>query len=333
MNKTFVNGHALIIGVGADLQGTIDDANGLARVLKDPDRCAYPEDQVQVLTGEVATRKLIQRAFWRLKDRTTEDSTVIVYFSGHGGLIVGQKPAYYLLPYGYELTQDRYAETCLSGEDFTDLLWSIPARKLLVLLDCCHAGGIIQPKAGGLPLYKSPLPVEALRRMDAGSGKVIIASSTEGEFSYTAQPYSFFTQALLEALTGQGASRQDGFVRATDLALHAREVVPPRTQGRQHPMMDLEGADNFVLAYYAGGNPKATPFDFGPVPEKSKERPRNELNVEVEDEITGREIEFVNDDQGEAIGSLETSDNRMNVKTRRVSADKASFINRRRGRL
>jgi hypothetical protein len=117
-----------------------------------------------------------------------------------------------------------------------------------------------------MDLAKSPLPPEAASLLAEGSGKVIIASSKENELSYAGDPYSAFTLALIEAFAGTGVAVEDGYVRVTDLALHAREVVPGRTHGRQHPILHFEEADNFVLAYYAGGDtqPKGLPFDVEP---------------------------------------------------------------------
>ncbi len=54
--STFTQGHALLVGVGADLANTIDDAVELNAILTDEERCAYPKEQVQLLTGEQATR-------------------------------------------------------------------------------------------------------------------------------------------------------------------------------------------------------------------------------------------------------------------------------------
>jgi hypothetical protein len=51
-----------------------------------------------------------------------------------------------------------------------------------------------------------------------------------------------------------GASKKDGYVRVAGLALHTRQMVPQRTKERQHPILHFEQADNFVLAYYAGGD-------------------------------------------------------------------------------
>ena len=56
-------------------------------------------------------------------------------------------------------------------------------------------------------------------------------------------------------------------MRVADLALHTREKVPQRTGGRQHPILNFEQADNFTIAYYAGGDTesKGLPFDSEPV--------------------------------------------------------------------
>ena len=262
---TFDQGHALIVGVGADLPNTVDDASGLADLLRAPSRCAYPPGQVDLLTGERATREAVLAALDRLAQASSAQSTVVVYFSGHGYHVAASTgEAYYLMPYGYDV--QRLYQTAISGAEFAERLQAIPAQKLLVLLDCCHAGGVGEAKAPGLQLAKSPLPPEAQRLLAEGSGRVLIASSQEDEKSYAGRPYSAFTLALIEALSGVGVAKQDGYVRVTDLALHAREVVPRRTQGKQHPILHFEQADNSVLAYYAGGErvSKGPPFSGEP---------------------------------------------------------------------
>ncbi len=269
----FDQGHALIVGVGADLPNTIDDADSLADILKDPARCAYPPDHVHTLTGENATRTAILSALDALAHLPISQSTnspisqptVLIYFSGHGYQAASSTGEfYYLLPYGYDL--NRLYQTGISGAEFTDRLRAIPAQKLLLLLDCCHAGGVGEAKAPGLQMAKSPLPPEAQSLLAEGSGRVLIASSQEDELSFAGRPFSAFTLALTESLCGAGVSKKDGYVRVADLALHARQVVPERTGDRQHPVLHFEQADNFVLAYYAGGEtqPKGLPFTTEP---------------------------------------------------------------------
>ncbi len=263
----FTQGHAVIIGVGADLPDTVADAQGFAAILKAPQRCAYPPEQVHVLTGEGATRGDILAALKHLEQISNSDATIIIYFSGHGYQVGDPPTAYYLMPNGYDVT--RLEETALSGADFAARLRALPAQKLLLLLDCCHAGGFT--KAPPLALQKSPLPPEALTLLAEGRGRVLIASSQENELSYAGKPYSAFTLALIETFCGVGVAQRDGFVRVADVALHARQVVPGRTNDRQHPVLNFEQADNFILAMYAGGEtqPKALPFTREPEIEPS----------------------------------------------------------------
>ncbi len=265
MKSVFSEGRALIVGVGGDLPSTVDDARGLAEILKDPERCAYAPDQVELLTGAAAGRSGMLTGLDRLAKGADEKSTAIIYFSGHGYYVKSSiSDAYYLMPFGYNVEQLR--DTAISGSEFADKLKAIKAQKLLLLLDCCHAGGFADMKAPGLQFTKAPLPPEAQSLFAQGRGRVVIASSQADELSYAGKPYSAFTLALIDALCGAGASRKDGFVRVTDLALHTREMVPGKTKDRQHPIMDFNQSDNFVLAYYAGGEkePKGLPFQEEP---------------------------------------------------------------------
>jgi Caspase domain len=266
MSKIYTHGFALIVGVGADLPNTVNDAVGLANILKDPSRCAYPEQQVNLLSSQQATRKNILSTLEKLSQSTNSDSTVIVYFSGHGYRTSSSTGEfYYLMPYGYDL--NLLYQTAINGNEFTEKLRAIPAKKLLVLLDCCHAGGVGDTKAPGLQLEKCPLPPEAEILLAKGSGRVFIASSRENELSYAGKPYSAFTLALIETLCGIGVAKNDGYVRVADLALHACEVVPQRTKDKQHPFLHFEEADNFVVAYYGGGDTQSKGLPFADKPE------------------------------------------------------------------
>jgi hypothetical protein len=244
----FTHGYALLIGVGADLPVTVRDARGLRDILIDPERCAYPPSQVRLLTEAEATRHgILDGLDWLAAQAARDPSAAcLVFFSGHGGHL----PHYFLVPYGYDGA--RPAETAVSGAEFSERLRAIQAQKLLTLLDCCHAGGMAEAKAAGF--VKSPLPPELETVLTAGSGRAVIASSRKDEVSYTGTPYSAFTQALREALAGYGAAERDGYAYLADVALYVGRVVPQRTQDRQHPILKLAAADNFAIAYYAGGD-------------------------------------------------------------------------------
>ena len=257
---TFTQGYAVVVGVGADLPVTVRDATGIADLLRDPDRCAYPADHVRLLTGEDARRDGVLSALDWLASAADPDATGLVYFSGHGT----ETPDYYLIPYGYDMAD--LPGTAISGAVFTERLRGVRAGKLLVLLDCCHAGG--QAEVKELPGVKSPLPPSVAAKLGRGSGRVVIASSRKDEQSWTGKPYSVFTAALLQGLAGYGAFERDGYARVLDLAMYVGRMVPDRTGDKQHPIVKVSNlADNFALAYYAAGGKEPKSLDWaGSVP-------------------------------------------------------------------
>lgn len=287
METLFTQGHACIIGVGSDLPNTINDAKGLANILQDTGRCAYPQEQVHLLTGEQAKRENILSTLDNLATTTNSESTVIIYFSGHGYQVASSMgEAYYLMPFGYD--KKHLYQTAISGAEFTKKLQAIPAKKLLVLLDCCHAGGLDNIEELGLEVEKSPLPPEAQALFAEGKGIVLIASCNKEEKSYAAKPYSIFTSALIKALAGQSVAKKDGYVRVSDLALYTSKNVPKWTRDRQNPILNFKQADNFRLAYYAGGEleSKGLPFDEEPEIELEEEDKDSTVTNKIADNIT-----------------------------------------------
>lgn len=255
----FSNGYALLIGIGADLPITVKDATALYHVLTHPSLAAYPPEQVMLLTEEKANKQNILMAFDQLIKQANHnpDATVIIYFSGHGGRLdqPGKPAEHFLVPHGYDL--DRLADTTISSLEFTAKIEAINARKLVVLLDCCHAGGIPAVKIPRDVLIKpSPILPDLLRILEMGSGRVIVASSRASEYSYTGTPYSIFTTCLLEALAGKASVKKDGFARILDVLIYLLDQVPLRANGSQHPLVNkvLNLDDNFPLCYYAGGD-------------------------------------------------------------------------------
>lgn len=251
MSQIFAQGYGVVIGVGEDLPVTVDDASAVAKQLQDPSRCAYPKDQIKLLTEANANRAQVLSTLNWLSQVTGPEDTAVIYFSGHGI----QNPDYHLLTHGYDLHD--LENTTISGELFTQHLQAIRSQKLLVLLDCCHAGG--QAEAKGIT--KSPLPPSVVEQLGQNRGRVILASSRKDELSRTGDPYSVFTAALLEGLAGYGAFEPDGYARVLDVAMWLARRVPERTQDQQHPIIKINQLeDNFAVAWYAGGEKSPRPL-------------------------------------------------------------------------
>ncbi|HUW14645.1 MAG TPA: caspase family protein [Anaerolineae bacterium] len=263
------NFHALLIGVGdylhprfVDLPATVRDAQALAGILTDPARCGYPPDNVRTITGPDATGANIHAALERLATSATPEATAFVYFSGHGGRTLPPSPDFgrgaggegwraYLCP--READPDDLPTTAISGAAFSTMLAAIPARRLLVMLDACHAAGsatLVRKATDGTPAWKAGLPESYYEALSRGSGRVVIASSKEDQFSRVRPQgdLSLFTYHLREALEGQAAVRGDGLIHVLDVFHHINEAVQAN-EPEQTPILKVDDLDlNFPIA-------------------------------------------------------------------------------------
>ncbi len=253
--------HALVIGVAAYRQirplppVVTNDARAVADLLTDGRYCGYLPEHVRLLRDEEATREALRRALADLAASTNAESSVFIYFTGHGGRVEsGPQAGEFLLPVdAIYPPADALAESGMSGTEFAEALRAIPARKVVVILDCCHAGGIGAPKDIDTPVLTTGFPEGYYETLTSGKGRVIFASSRDSEYSFAhgGEEYSVFTRHLLEGLQG-GVASEDGMVRVFDLF----EYLQPRVttdEPRQHPVFKAEVEENFTVALWQGG--------------------------------------------------------------------------------
>ncbi len=230
----------------------LKDVNDIYDTLVDPECCGYSPDNVRKLIDQEVTPEALRAEFRHLRDQCDSESTVFIYFSGHGGRIEsGEFQGEYLLPVNADFASgEMVARTAISGKDFSAMLHQLPARKLVVFLDCCHAGGIGTPKS---PILKSGFSESFYEQLRVGRGRAIVASSRSTESSYILQgdKNSLFTKHLLAGLRG-GAISDDGLIRIFQLF----EYIQPRVteeNRNQHPLLQVALEDNFPVALRLSG--------------------------------------------------------------------------------
>ncbi len=261
--------HALVIGIAdyANIRKLpkVRDAEDLAAALVDPALCGYDPKNATVLLDGDATREKIRAGFEALKDRCDAESTVFLYFSGHGGQVnQGPNKGQYLLPVEVVYPGDEdLARTAISGAEFTAALNAIKAKRLTVVLDCCHAGGIGEPKDIVPAARVDPgLSDDYLNVLKAGTGRVIISATRGTDPAYVREgtKYGVFTGHFLDGL--RGAARGDGgVIRILDLYTYVQQKVIT-DQPNQRPVLKVELEDNYPIALYQGGKaPAPTPAE------------------------------------------------------------------------
>ncbi len=294
--------YALIIGAGDDLKASILDANRVYKLLIDQELIGYPEENVILLRDKDAHRSAILQAFDDLKEKTDHDSTLFIYYSGHGGY---QLDEYFIQPYGMANRQftdpDEFRSLWVSANELREKISALPSNKLVVILDCCHAAGMF---------------IEGLaQKIDNHRGVFIITSCKDNQLSWIPPggENSLFTTCLLEVLAGRHKENfSDPHIKITTVVDFLFEEVPKRARRIvdednnpivQTPYANMQMDENFVLSYlrnFAGSSQEsATKPEEDAIAGKEKES-KKPVTVFREEEGANNLLLFVHGFTGEA---------------------------------
>lgn len=280
MTDKFMHGYALLIGVDQNnvpdwaLPAVARDVEALRDVLIHPQRCAYDEAHVKLIRGKDATRDNLLAGLDWLQECLAGDAaaTAVVYYSGHGWRDdQTQPPQYYFIP--YDVRRDRLRSSALPADALAEAIDAVQPPRLLVILDCCHAGGMgvkdlaapYTPAAPPLDLFTPPgahlaktLDAGGLAQLTQGAGRAILTSSRAEQRSYISSKaqMSIFTYHLLAALTGSAQPKEGAQeVLVSDLLSYVYRQVPATARqeagAEQQPDGQLTG--NFAIALLLGG--------------------------------------------------------------------------------
>ena len=224
--------HGLFIGINRyrsksvrRLASAVRDAKALHAVFSDN----LGDASITLLVEREATRAAVVAALVELQTRSTPEDVVVISFSGHGST------THELVT--HDADPDNLPTTSLPLDQFTDLVSAIPARQLVVVLDCCFAGGAgakvlnapLVPRGG---LHGLPESTDARLERIAGTGRLILAAAT-GEQEAWEDPHlghGLLTYHLLRALLGAAAG-DGGQVRLYDLLAFVTREVRAKASG------------------------------------------------------------------------------------------------------
>jgi Caspase domain/TIR domain len=259
------NAHALVIGI-ADYHNVrklppFRDAAAIAALLANGEQGGYPPAQVRLRRDGEATKANLVADLAQLAAAADSDSTVFIAFSGHGTRVpTGTGSGEYLLPVDANLKSvETLAATSISDVEFSEAIAAILARKLVIVLDCCHAGGIgVLRDASALPL-RDGLSEDYYQRLTQGQGRVIFSAARDTEYSIqlSGDDLGLFTKHLLAGLQG-GAVNEDGLVTIFGLFEYVQPLVTIDNP-QQHPKLTLDVEQNFPIALWRGGTKAGSP--------------------------------------------------------------------------
>jgi hypothetical protein len=173
--------YALVFGVqdylyARDLQYTLADATSMSTLL------SAQGWQVTLATDTGATRAKIIAAIAALGS-VESDSTVLIYFSGHGDTSSDYSTSY-LCPSDTNFATDDTVDTSteISASQLSTMLDALPTSNVIVLLDCCFSGGSIDP---GSAVDASPQDYYSMQSYSAFStamsqfGSLLVSNSKD----------------------------------------------------------------------------------------------------------------------------------------------------------
>jgi uncharacterized caspase-like protein len=241
---------AVVIGVSqyADtavppLRYASADARAFYDWLVSPEGGRYAPARARLLLDRDATAANIKDALYSWLKQTIEEDIVVIYFAGHGSPDAPETPQnLYLLP--YDTRYDSIAATGFPMWDIeTALKRFIKARRVIVLADACHAGGVgasFDIARRGVAGPESNRISRGLQNLSTiGDGIAVLSASDDKQLSAESARFGgghgVFTWYLLSGLRGEADYSRDGRVTLGELIPYVSEQVRRATANAQSP--------------------------------------------------------------------------------------------------
>jgi uncharacterized caspase-like protein len=167
----------------------------------------------------------------------------MIYFAGHGSPESPDAPNnLFLLP--FDANYDDIATTGFPMWDIeTALKRFIKAKKVVVIADACHSGGVGQSydiaRRGSRGIEINPISSGLQNLSKVGDGVAVISASDDKQFSQESREWGgghgVFTYFLLKGLQGEADYNKDGRVTLGELIPYLSEQVRRETKNAQSP--------------------------------------------------------------------------------------------------
>lgn len=275
---------AVVIGIDdyggehPQLANARNDAAGMARLLQS----FYGFQQIMTLfDGEASRDAILSLLRDQLPQQVGEEDCLIIFFAGHGTTRVSDNG----FKRGYIIPQNGEAgkySTYIDMEEIRDACNWIPAKHILIILDCCFSG-IAAVTSRSTPTTSPTVMNDAyLKRITERQARQVLTAGASDEVvadSGSRPGHSAFTGAILAGLEGYADQNEDGIITASDLAsfvkpLVTRETVTARSAGQTPFFNYLAGSDQGDIVFLRPDIPlrveKAIP---GPIPAVSHRSP------------------------------------------------------------
>ncbi len=202
---------------------------------------------VELLTNEKASLSSVRTAITSRVGAAGNNDFVLVFWAGHG--IADQNDPQKLYLMTYDADPDDLASTAYAMADFRKDVTRTDSKRLMVIIDTCHAGGVSDPTLG---FRSAGNDVQtALRGVYVAEGsaaapnsaspasamRLVLTSCEAGEVSRESSDYGHgvFTYYLLRGMQGDADTNHDGVVTLDETIEYTRSKVRSFSNAQQNP--------------------------------------------------------------------------------------------------
>src|SRR5208337_4861597 len=204
------------------------DARSLHQAFLANSRRLFERVEAKLLLDGQATRANILDGMRWLAAEAKPRDVAVVFYAGHGDCKI--EGEFYLVPVDANLRN--LSKTGISGETLKRGLAELPSTTMLVL-DACYAGSFDgkKRKTRALPERSDSL----VRDLTYDAGLVVMCGASKEQEAAEENGKGFFTQALVEGLSGKADLDKDGVVEVDELDVYVRRRVRTLSAGDQEP--------------------------------------------------------------------------------------------------
>ncbi|MDE3224584.1 MAG: caspase family protein, partial [Nitrospirota bacterium] len=248
------NRYAIVVGIEQyreripKAEFAVQDAKDMAQFLTR--QGGYREENVIVRLNEQATKSDMEKYFeaW-LKNNVDANSSLFIYFSGHGAPKADTGEAY-IVPYDGDPAF--IEQTGYPLKRLYQTLEKLPTKHIVVMLDSCFSG------AGGRSvLAKGAKPMVLTVEGMAGSSKAVVLAATSGSNLSLADQetgHGLFTYYALQGMGGEADANGDGTIDVQELF----EYLKPQVQRVARRTYNTEQVPQLIIPPALSAQPPVT---------------------------------------------------------------------------
>ncbi|MFZ4617446.1 MAG: caspase family protein [Rectinemataceae bacterium] len=249
------NRHAILIGITnyKEVRSLTYPGNDLADMKALLARSGWTVDLA--LSDARATKTGIRNGISGLAGALDADSSVVVYYSGHGDSEAGTG---YIIPYDTRISgSNPVVSTMISTTELKSWISALPARNKLLILDSCYSGSFVDqvttidsapanygPKDGGVDAgmlataFANGARLLSMALSDSGNPDILtISAAGSGELSYDddVNKHGAFSYWLIRAGDDAAADAdRNGLVTALEVYAYAKAMLIANWNSRNY---------------------------------------------------------------------------------------------------